>query len=1491
MPEQARCRRFIIATGVTTDLVKSADRLVRSVGSIAELFQEQLGYERATALDLNPSAEDMRRELRAFARKCDPADFVALYHTGHADVVASRHRLWMGNTTDPVVDAMPTAELAELMLENTPVRNLLIILDTCFAGQGGTEVLRAGVRSDANFVGKTLLAITAAHPREQVRAGDFTGLFARSVAHPATAGYEPRYLSLPAIVGHINADPQRKAWQTVSYSTVFGTDEAPFLPNPRHDAALHGFDLATQLQMEQDEQRREDLEKFFNPRARGVDVPQEAGWNFVGRHVALRDLTSWLTHTQNQVSIVVTGDPGSGKSAVIGRLYIMSHRDWGRTVPRQSLPVDTIPPTDSIAVAIHARNRTSDEILRALCAAAGVVATTTAGEFLRARAGPPMVVAIDAIDEAVDTDRLISAVLNPLIENGAKSGLRLLLGTRSYVLDRMSPAAVRIDLDDQRYADPESLRIYSAGRLRAATGSPYLAADAARVTAVAEAIAQAAGRSFLVALITSRTLAAQRDAADPTDPAWRASLPGTAAQAMQQDLETRLGQDAARACDLLRPLAYARGNGLPWEDIWAPLASLLAGRDYRDEDLIWLRKSAGSYVVEALEAGRSVYRLYHAALAEYLRHGQDEKSVHGEFVRFLLDYVPYAPTGERAWPGAHPYVLSHLATHAAVAGDLERLVADPGYLACSAPLGLVAAFSTVRGHNARLIAVTYQRAMHRLRSSDLADRLSYLELAARRARCDGLAERIAVYPLSRRWSICWTQSPPDHPHRVLAGHHGPVREVVGVSAADRPARAASVGDDGTLRLWDIASAELLGVHEVNRAGLAAIDLAELPGPRQLAVVLSAAGSLTAHELPSMSRVLDVSVRSGLRGQLQMLQLSEHEMRCVRLPDGRRAAITGGPDMTTAIWDIPTGRPIVRLSAGLRPASLAFRNLASGDPVVVSTDRRLGGERIFEFATGREVPYFRPLTGSTANVSVYCRGDGTPAVGVILRHSPTGRTLYRNVSGIFDLTSLPARRVTRMRQVNRVWYARLGDGSVVRLRFDSSDGTPLLDSRGETLVRLADTAADVEGGDVPSADRPKHARPSEHFRFLVGLDGRVITLTPAALAPDDRRERVVLTGHGAAVTDADVAQVPSGPAVLVSSSLDNTVRVWDTTVDTGATAAKAADLAVSIVATMDHEGQSLGLAIMADEDQPVAVLDLGTGETVTRLGYPSGLVQGATCGWLPEIGPAAVVFGSEKAWIYQLQAGNFVTAFRTHVDAGQTHVDRLAIQSAYVPLPGRPLAVTCGHGHKAVVWDLANGKIHDVLTRHTRLISAVALGIDPAGALLAVTGGQDNRLNVWAIGRGRRAGRVRAVTRTSYLRRRESGYAVAVRMVTNRRGRPVILVLCEDGDLRIFEKRLWRFGYNRAALRALGASCLATMQLADGRTVVVTGSRDGRLCAWDLEAALATGRCGPAPAALVEIETETRLTGLTVAGDDTVVTSAPNGLAAFRFNAKSLAGIR
>jgi hypothetical protein len=132
------------------------------------------------------------------------------------------------------------------------------------------------------------------------------------------------------------------------------------------------------------------------------------------------------------------------------------------------------------------------------------------------------------------------------------------------------------------------------------------------------------GRSFLVVRLAAGTLAAVPSLPDLRDPRWHLSLPRHADEAMAKDLTVRLGTDAARAVDLLRPLAHAQGQGLPWEDLWAPLAGSISGRRYTDTDVTWLRENAGSYIVEAVEDDRSAYRLYHQALAEHLRSDADD---------------------------------------------------------------------------------------------------------------------------------------------------------------------------------------------------------------------------------------------------------------------------------------------------------------------------------------------------------------------------------------------------------------------------------------------------------------------------------------------------------------------------------------------------------------------------------------------------------------------------------------------------------------------------------------------------------------------------------------------------------------------------------------------------------------------------------------------------------------------------------------------------
>ena len=80
----------------------------------------------------------------------------------------------------------------------------------------------------------------------------------------------------------------------------------------------------------------------------------------------------------------------------------------------------------------------------------------------------------------------------------------------------------------------------------------------------------------------------------------------------------RLGKDASRARDLLRPRVRRRTGTALGRHLGAP-GDPPRRTPYTDEDLLWLRTKAGSYIVETADPGRSAYKLSHQAMAEHLR--------------------------------------------------------------------------------------------------------------------------------------------------------------------------------------------------------------------------------------------------------------------------------------------------------------------------------------------------------------------------------------------------------------------------------------------------------------------------------------------------------------------------------------------------------------------------------------------------------------------------------------------------------------------------------------------------------------------------------------------------------------------------------------------------------------------------------------------------------------------------------------------------------
>ena len=1481
MPSDDPYRRYLIAVGITTDLPKTGSNIVDSVSRMTRIFTADFGYERVTSLDIDPTLDLIKKEIREVCKNCQPDDVVALYYTGHADEVNGTHRVWTGDTIDSVAGTLETKTLAELMLYGTSLRNALIVLDTCFAGQGGAEALLASMSSMGEGDGKTLALLTAAYPREQIVAGDFARLFEHAVDQPSLAGHEPRYLAPLSIANAIDNDKSRHDWQTVSHSLLGGRTDLPFFPNRRYNVQLHGLDLLTQLRIEQQELRMADLRGHFLPRARGVDVPTEFGWRFVGREAALRDLVRWLESTDDLSARVVTGGPGSGKSAVIARLVVLSDPDWRRTVPMEKLAPDTIPPERSIPPGIHARGLTTAQVLAAVCGTVGVGADTPA-DLLREMRGRRFTVAIDAIDEA-STPPAWSPVS---FARWSKPARRRACACSSVPGRTCSTRSAwpgwAIDLDDERYADPDSLYRYVVGGLETDhPQSPYHSAPEDLVAGVARAVAEAAGRSFLVALIVSRTLVNTTGIPDPDDPAWRASLPGTAAAAMHSDLQTRLGAEADRARDLLRPLAFAQGAGLPWEDLRAPLASELSGRDYTDDDLIWLRRHAGSYVVEAIESRHSVYRLYHAALAEYLRQGCDEGHVHSLFFAFLMGRVPTSRWGPD-WRRAHPYILAHLATHAQRAGMLDGLLLDPRYLVNAASAGLLAALPAARDADAELACRAYQRAAHQLRNQPEDDRLSYLELASRISHAVELSDRIAVSAPHRRWSVPWTHWPLEHPHRILDGHLGLINGIICADPGDGNPVAASIGQDAKLRIWDVVTAEPRGTYPVGGAPLVAARAARLPERRTVIVLVSADGMLHTWDMSTAAlRTTPVAPLWRRRTRLRNAQLT---LRCLGTPDGRQFAITGGRSIHTSIWDLSSGRRVAVFPGRAAPAAIEFTELIDGRTVIAASMR--GGERLRDLQTGQELPYERrriPIAWlrslydgliRRSHITYFAFRNGPPLVAV---------RFFPKTAMVWDLTaSRPLGTWPREQTSVRV---RLTDGRTVTVPFQQQDVSRSFPAGQSRAVSQSDQPAEDLDSLIPLGSpvrRPAQSgqEPGESLSLRFEMTDRFLRVQFQDHLEKPDRGAIVLTlaGHTADVTGYDWTRLPDGHVIVITASRDGTVRRWDiSSIRPGSSEGKEqARVALHrIVSVPLEDGTPIGLTIADDAD--VALWDLRTGGLVGDLAGRAAAPCAISVARPREHPPVAVTFDADRTLrIWSLPDGRRTAQFPD---------DRIRWPGdvACTNLPdGTCVAVTSGHGRRSVVWDLATGRIRNVLAGHRGWSACVTCAEGPGLWPLALTGGVDNRVNVWNLHHGQRHHRFRIVAPWTFLVRPAAGRAHSVRTLPLDSGRLLALVATSDGTVRALESRRFPFGARRAG--TVPAHAVGTATLSSGQGVVVTATDDGVIQIWEPEALT---RLGAGQAPLCQINIEVPVNDITFVDDDTFVIATPNGLTAIRLNARSL----
>ena len=707
----------------TLDKVPEALRAV--VDTLAGLGFSTVAQSPGYALD--PTADDL---CTAVQRAAAAAPFVVVYYTGHG-ARPERDTYYLVTKQSLPANfsrkALAARDLLKLLTRRDDHNDLLadqdqptvlVILDCCYSGSAGMEMLGDALREIGN---PNTWVIASAGPLEYARQGLFARAFCDAVRQP-TIGASQHFVSLDTIVQAVNDAHPGAAQQALLFPPAEGSvGVAQFFANPAYRPGVAGLTVAEQHRLS---------------RVRGG--PEESTTGFyltgkTGRLLAGQHLAAWMTDPGPKGLAIVTGSPGTGKSALLALPVLLTQPALRADLLRGAEPTslvqrtaDLLPP-DTPIVAVHARGLNTDQAAGAIAQALGRAARTAAALMDDLSAAPQSagrVVAVDAIDEAASPDALLDSLLRPLAR---QPGLRVALAARRHVLSGVVGEADRIiDLDSDQYQDPQALTNYVRRLLVASEEpgitTPYQPAAAPgnrdqAAAAVAQEIARRATasdegtESFFIARLLALSVRGRAEPADITSPGWQSELPACFAAAFDQDL-ARLGDDEPLARTLLAALAWAKGPGLPWENIWARVARALTEPDdspppriralITDDAVRRLLNTVGSYVVEDLGPGqRSVYRPFHDQLAAHLRGAagadptpanarqQHRARTEKAITDALLDTMPAARQA-RDWGSAHPYLRTYLAQHAAAAGPetLSALVDDPAFRAVANPVTL-----------------------------------------------------------------------------------------------------------------------------------------------------------------------------------------------------------------------------------------------------------------------------------------------------------------------------------------------------------------------------------------------------------------------------------------------------------------------------------------------------------------------------------------------------------------------------------------------------------------------------------------------------------------------------------------------------------------------------------------------------------------------------------------------------------------------------------
>ncbi|MET9917916.1 tetratricopeptide repeat protein [Streptomyces sp. NPDC006435] len=643
----------------------------------------------------NPSWAAFDEALTAWSegwRETGAAKPAIIVWSGHGVLIDDELRLAL---CDLDLDVEQVIRDARALKRGVPVETLvndavasgadqiLVIIDTCHAGdavgRGLEKALRRWETTSTPPGQVKWLGIVASCRRNEMSDGSgplLTALAEVLKAGPAATEYRSAWsahnelVSGPDLLAALNERWRGEGQTPVTAALGIGR---PAFPNPRHVPGAPAR-----------------LVEHLVLAARGVGYREE-GWFFTGRKEVLGRIAAWL-EADDAGLFLVTGPAGCGKSAVLGRIATLTDPVQRKETEahgglREDDPDPGLRPDRSLA-SVYLRGLSSLQASSDLARQLGLPEPRNADDFraeLRELSPRPVLV-LDGLDE-VPAEHLRSMIEElvfplsrtvPVLLGSRDRAFRSRLAEEGYGDESLPDALARLigagvttaDLEREPHTQ-EDIGEYVYRRCTAA-GVPE---DRARQTGDAVAArATAVGGGFLFARLVTGSLLAGAAVRDADEDQWLSRLPDSIEAAFEDDLvagPVRVRADGTElpsaARDLLTALAWTVRRGMPAGGVWEEVASALGGGDvsYDESDVDWVLSAYGRYIVEDVEGGQAVFRLYHREFVSHLA-GREE-SAEEVVLSALVTHVERRAVGGDLG-AVDPYVVRGLARHAALAG-------------------------------------------------------------------------------------------------------------------------------------------------------------------------------------------------------------------------------------------------------------------------------------------------------------------------------------------------------------------------------------------------------------------------------------------------------------------------------------------------------------------------------------------------------------------------------------------------------------------------------------------------------------------------------------------------------------------------------------------------------------------------------------------------------------------------------------------------------